>query len=162
MKQSWKRNLGRGWFKYNFSSSWFQTSFSAKKQTTLSANMSFLSTEDLLTASVSFDYRLFNHSQLNASYPPRLTFELGFMAVHLVHPELAAFPQSEVVCDVILQLKVCQAIVSRPHRPLTVHSLTVWCIMQTQNGKSYMKSQVNLIRNQESGNPPGNKDTVIL
>lgn len=61
--------------------------------------MSFLSTEDLLTASVSLDYRLFNHSQFNGSYPPRLTFELGFMAVHLVHPELAAFPQSEVVCS---------------------------------------------------------------
>ncbi len=91
-----RETLGQGWFKYHFYLLDFRFILCKKKQMTVQI---FLSTEDLLTASVSFDYRLFNHSQLNGSYPPRMTFELHFMAGHLVHLELAAFPQSEVVCN---------------------------------------------------------------
>lgn len=149
MKQSRKRNLGRGWFKYNFSSSWFQTSFSAKKQTTLSANMSFLSTEDLLTASVSFDYRLFNHSQLNGSYPPRLTFELGFMAVHLVHPELAAFPQSEVVCDCDYATQGLSSHSLTP--PQAAHSPLADRLMHIANTKRKELHEISSKSDQESG-----------
>lgn len=112
------------------------------KQTTLSANTLFFSKEDLRLVLWLFNYswmEIIQPDWLLNSFTPRsalVTLDLNLLIFHNQKWPDGLFLCASVAYKCFATQSLSRQIQSHTHGLLTLLSLTVWCIMQTQNGKS--------------------------